>query len=164
MIYNSQKGVSLVITFLIMTVMLAIVLNLAAILVSEIRITRDIGSSTSSLYAAISGAEEALYFDRKQIPNLANRGLCNICEICDDLTNCSDCSAASLATDDSNGCDTTNCLNCEINYNSTIDNRSYKINVKVTSDELNPGISIFNLKSKGDYKNTSRAVELNLVE
>lgn len=161
MIYNSQKGVSLVITFLIMVVMLAIVLNLAAILVSEIRITSDIGKSNSSLYAAVSGAEEVLYFDRKQIPNLANRGLCNICNICDELTNCSDCSTTPLATD---GCNQTSCTNCEVNYSSVIDNRSFRINAKVFPDELNPEILIFNLRSKGYYKDTSRAVELNIAQ
>lgn len=161
---NNQKGVSLIITFLIMTVMLAIILNLSAILFSEIKITKNIGDSMSSLYSAVSGAEEALYFDRKQAPVNSNRGLCNICEICDELTNCGNCLSISLATNGSNGCDPLSCVNCQVMYTSFLDNGDYEINAKVIPSGSNPDISIFNLLSKGNYKDASRSVELNIVE
>jgi hypothetical protein len=58
---NSQKGVSLYITFLIMTILLSIALNMSTLLVSEIKIMREMGKSVTAYYAAETGIERELY-------------------------------------------------------------------------------------------------------
>ena len=81
---GSQKGVSLIITFFIMVIILAVVLSISVILYSEVKVIRNIGDSTASLFAADSGIEKLLYYDYKGLPadtdNLAGvtRGLCTM--------------------------------------------------------------------------------------
>ncbi len=58
---NSQKGVSLYIAFLIMTILLSIALNMSTLLVSEIKIMREMGKSVVAYYAAETGIERELY-------------------------------------------------------------------------------------------------------
>lgn len=152
---SEQRGVSLIITFLIMTIMLAIVLSTTTILFNEIKIIRDIGDSLSSFNSASSGIEKTLYFDRKQIPTGASRGFCNICNVCTS-NDCSNCTVTSLATDGSNGCNVTSCTNCEVTYNSSFDGRNYSVDAKVTPDPLNSNISNLNIVSNGFYNNTTR--------
>lgn len=152
MIYREEKGVSLIITFLIMTIMLAIVLSTTTILFNEIKVISNIGNSVSSFNAANSGIEKTLYFDRKQIPNGANRGLCNICNACSS-NDCTGCTVTPLATD---GCNATSCTNCEVTYNSSFDSRNYSVGAKVTPNPLNPNIYNLNIISNGFYKNTTR--------
>lgn len=155
MTYYYQKGISLVIALLIMTIMLAIVLSISTILFNEIKIISNVGNSISSFNSAESGIEKTLYFDRKQIPNGASRGFCNICNVCA-LSDCQNCSATPLAL---NGCSLTVCNNCEVSYNSTFDGRNYKVNAKVTPNQTNPNISDFYINSLGFYKETTRIVE-----
>lgn len=131
----SQKGVSLIVIFLIMTIMLAIVLSISVILSSQIKMVSNIGNAISSFYAAQSGVEEALYFERK----LA--GTCSVCSICESA-NCDSCSYASTSTVN----------DCEVDYTANFDERRYQVNMK-----RNAGI--LNITSKGDYKETSRTVE-----
>lgn len=56
-----QKGISLVITFLIMSVMLAIVLSISSMLANQIKSMGNADSAISALYAAETGLERALY-------------------------------------------------------------------------------------------------------
>lgn len=151
--FTSQRGVSLVITFLIMTIALATVLSLSVMIVSEIKIIANVGNSVSSFYAAHAGAEQTLYFDRKQIPLGGTRGICNICESCDG-SECTSCGVDPLAT---NGCNPDTCDNCEITYSSEFGGRTYKVTATVSPDGI---YSVFTIQSKGSYKNTSRAIEL----
>lgn len=151
---NQQKGVSLVITFLIMTIMLAVVLNISIILFNKVNIISNLGSSVSSFNAAYNGVEKTLYFDKKQVPIGAGRGFCNTCNACAP-TDCSSCTLVPLATD---GCNLTNCINCKLNYNSTFDNRNYIIEAKVTPNPLNSNLSDFYINSQGFYKNTTRTI------
>src|SRR3989344_5111408 len=111
MIHHSQKGVSLIISFFIMTIILAIVLGISTILFNEIKIISDISNSVSSFYAADTGIEKTLYFDRKQVTIGAVSGICNICNICNDsnidpVTYCNNCTTTPLA---SGGCDVSTC-------------------------------------------------------
>ena len=56
--HSPERGVSLVITFLMMTIMLAVVLSVSAVLFTELKIINNIGASVSAFYAAESGAEK----------------------------------------------------------------------------------------------------------
>lgn len=60
----SQDGVSIYLSLMIMSVLLAIALGLSTIFVSQIKMLRGIGDSVVSFYAADSGIEMALYEDR----------------------------------------------------------------------------------------------------
>jgi hypothetical protein len=64
-IIDKQKGVSLIVTFFIMMIFLAIVLSISILLYSEVKVVRNIGNSMAGLYAADSGIEKILYYDRQ---------------------------------------------------------------------------------------------------
>lgn len=61
---NSQQGISLVITFLIMAIMLAIVLSISSMLFNQIKITSNIGDRMSAFYKAEGDQERALYIKK----------------------------------------------------------------------------------------------------
>lgn len=150
---NKQKGVSLIITFMIMTIMLGIVLSISVMLVSETKTTASVGNSVSSFYAAQAGAEKTLYFDRKQIPLGAIRGICSICNSCSG-EECVNCLASPQAA---GGCNSGTCNNCTVTYSTAFDDRIYDVTATVSPDGI---YSVFTIQSKGSYKNTSRAIEL----
>ena len=58
---NSKKGVSLYIAVIILTIMLAMVFGLSAIVSNQIRMIRGMGDSVAALYAADTGIERVLY-------------------------------------------------------------------------------------------------------
>lgn len=70
-ILNSQKGISLVITFLIMSTMLGIVIGVSSLLFKEIKLLGSIGNAIPAFYAAESGLEKTLYLIKRQ-PRCAN--------------------------------------------------------------------------------------------
>ncbi len=157
--FGPQKGVSLVITFLIMTVMLAMVLSISLILYSEFKIVANIGNSVLSLYAAESGAEKTLYFYRKHIPLGGTRGLCNLCQVCSG-DECSECTVTPLVI---GGCDLLSCSNCQVTYSSAVDGKNYSIDARLTPDPANPGGSLLRINAKGFYQGTSRSIEVNAL-
>ncbi len=57
---NSQKGVSLYIAFLIMTILLSIGFSMSTLLVSEIKTMTEMGKSVVAYYAAETGIEKEL--------------------------------------------------------------------------------------------------------
>lgn len=130
----AQVGVSLIVIFLIMTIMLAIVLSISVILSSQIKMVSNMGNAISAFYAAQAGMEEALYFDRK----LA--GTCSVCTICE-TADCDSCSYKDVAG------------GCEVDYTANFDSRDYQVNMK-----LNAGV--LSITSKGDYKDTSRSINI----
>jgi len=69
-IFSSQKGVSLIITFFIMIIILAIVMSVSTILYSEVKIIRNIGNTAVSFFAADSGMEKILFYDRRVLPKV----------------------------------------------------------------------------------------------
>ncbi len=133
---DSQKGVSLIVIFLIMTIMLSIVLSISVILSSQIKMVSNMGNAVSSFYSAQTGVEEALYFNRK----LA--GTCSVCTICESV-GCDSCTYKSQGV--TNG--------CEVEYTASFDERRYQVNMR-----LNAGI--LRIISKGDYKDTSRSINI----
>lgn len=152
--HNHQKGVSLIITFFVITILLATVLALSTIVSHEINMISNAGNAVSSFYAAQSGLEKTLYFNRKQIPPGGTTGLCNLCNACSG-SDCTSCTVTPLAA---GGCNLTTCSNCEVTYNSTFDGRTLTINDKVSPDPLNSSISIFVIGAKGLYRNTTRTL------
>lgn len=130
----SQKGVSLIVIFLIMTIMLAIVLSISVILSSQIKAVSNMGNAISSFYSAQTGVEEALYFERKL------SGTCNVCAICQ-TADCDSC----------NYIDTAN--GCEVDYMASFDERRYQVNMKLDT-------GVVSISSKGDYNDTSRSVNI----
>ena len=152
---NSQKGVVLLITFFIMTIILAIVLSVSIILYSRIKSIRNIGSSVIGFYAADSGVEKALYYDTQVVPGAA-RGLCNICTpgVC---PSCEDCALSPGVPD---GCDPSACTDCRVSFTSSIGSNHYEVEANVLQQ---CALSEGTLKSYGFYKNeVSRAVQLDI--
>ncbi|MEK7124265.1 MAG: pilus assembly PilX N-terminal domain-containing protein, partial [Patescibacteria group bacterium] len=147
-ISNSDRGVSLVIAFLIMTIILAVVLSSTTILVSQIKIISSIGNSVASLYAAETGVEQVLYIDRHQIPEGATRGFCNTCSACN-AYGCNSCEAFSLLDPPNNGCSVSNCTGCRIKFNSgnSLSDRNYVIDANITSLSPLNSLLILNIKS-----------------
>src|SRR3989344_4839276 len=148
---NSESGISLVVTFLIMTVLLGIVLSLSTILLGQIKIIGNITNSIVATSYAQTGLERLLYLNKKQVPIGASRGLCNICNVCS-LGNCSNCKLVSRAYDGSNGCGTT-CSNCTITYDTQLDDGSYTIEASVVGNNLH-------VISKGYYRDAARSIEV----
>jgi Tfp pilus assembly protein PilX len=77
---KNQKGVSLIITLFIMIIILAVVLSISTLLYSEIKVLRNVGNSVVGLYAADSGIEKVLYYDRQYKPS--NGNTCNVDSEC----------------------------------------------------------------------------------
>jgi len=154
MLNNSQKGVSLIITFFIAIIILFIVLSISTLLYSEIKVIRNMGNSMSAFYAAESGVEKVLYYDRK-MPVGDTRGICNICTpgACPDCLgyNCEPLDTALV------GCNPETCSNCKITFSGDIiqGKKYYNIDAIVNQQCR---ISNINLNSYGFYENVSRAI------
>jgi hypothetical protein len=61
---KSNKGASLLLTFLIITALLSIAIGVSRLSLGEIKLGRNIPNSLVAYYAAESGIERALYEDR----------------------------------------------------------------------------------------------------
>lgn len=59
--FSNQKGISLLFTVLITSLILAISLGISALLIQEMRMMSDISYSVTAFYAADSGIEAAVY-------------------------------------------------------------------------------------------------------
>jgi hypothetical protein len=156
-IINRQNGVSLIITFFIMALMLAVVFSLIVILFSQIKIITNTGNSLSAFYAADAGLEKTFYLNRlsPQVgqPGIA-AGFCGICETCENTTN--DCLNCALEPLQANGCSNPPfgvCDNCRITYGSVFDNRKFDVETTITTDAS--GL-IFIINSTGYYKDVKR--------
>jgi len=178
---QSQKGVSLVIAFFVMTIILAIVLAITTLLYSEIKMIRNIGNSVVAFYVADSGVEKVLYYDRKIIVSGATRGLCsmfsydaetapNECPESGEVSGlnaglyCIPVGTGLRLTDELNhtdGCDVNVCDACEVSFNTTFpDNqKSYLVTATVIPNESG-GASSLTIGSTGSFKSLSRKVEL----
>lgn len=147
---SSEKGMTFLVTFFVMGIVLAIVIGITVILISEIRLIREMGYSVSAFFAGDTGLEKTLYYDRKEIPQDANRGICNICNVC---TDCDSCSAVPGISP--TGCDPSVCNDCTVSYSTIIDgDRNYDVKAKVTPD----GSDVF--QAIGRFQAVSRSVEL----
>lgn len=65
---KNQKGLSLYITVIIMSILLAIVLGISTILVSQMKIVKEIENSVIAFYAAETGIEQVLTARANPIP------------------------------------------------------------------------------------------------
>lgn len=163
---NLEKGVTLIITFFILTIILVVVLSLSIILYKEIKIIRNIGNSVVSFYAADSGIEKVLYYDRKGGQGNAESGICDMC----DLENPS-CPPPSdpdfgeqgtaclceypLVGDD---CDPSSCGSCTVSFSTSLNNdTNYSIIVKISTEAEFFDLDI---NSIGNFKNTKRAIQV----
>ncbi|MBU3934430.1 hypothetical protein KKC00_00445 [Patescibacteria group bacterium] len=146
---SREKGVAFLITFFVMGIALSVILGVSSILISEIKVIRNIGNSVSAFYAADTGIEEIIYFDSNKIPEGGTRGFCNICNVCSDF-GCQDCQ---ISGDD---CDLDTCTDCQVSYYAQINGSRYDIISSVGPEE-----EVF--RSYGSYAKTIRAIELNLV-
>jgi Tfp pilus assembly protein PilX len=144
---NNQRGISLIITFLIMSVMLAIVLSISSLTMRQLRLVSDVGNGITAFNAAESGWEKTQYLDRKQIPARALRGLCSICVTCPSR-DCKTCQMIALLA---NGCTPENCSNCKISYNSSMGEASYAVEAMVRAGKT----TIF---SEGSYRGVFRVL------
>lgn len=172
-IKNSQKGVSLIITLFIMIIILSVVLSISTLLYSEIKVLRNVGNSVIAFYAADSGVEKVLYYDRQAIPPGAARGICNICAKCsttssESAMNCNDCHVIPNST---NGC--TKCTDCKITFGTTMSvdpktsapKRYYNevINVSTAVREGTCPFSTVYVNSGGTYTDAKRAINLTVT-
>lgn len=128
--FKSQRGVSLLLVSLIMSVILSISFGVSSILTKQIKTTQEIGYSVIVFYAADSGVEKALYdLYKLPIPHQSNQlGNCGEADFEVQLK----CGASVLAGD------------CPANL--------------ATSSSCN-ALNIC-IKSLGTYQKTRRAIEI----
>ena len=143
-IQNYENGVSLIITFFIMIIILVIVLSISTLLYSEIKVMRNLENSMISLYAADSGIEKVLYYDRQVVPEGASRGLCSMVDP-DNIDHCQESGSldSSVYCADNpqtkpiseEGCDVYVCNDCQIFFGTifgdTPDSASYSVEAMV---------------------------------
>ena len=87
---NKENGVSLIITFFIMIIILAVVLSISTLLYSEVKIIRNIGSSVVGFYAADSGIEKVLFYDKQVLPVVSTGTPCPLGTECSLGQTCTD--------------------------------------------------------------------------
>lgn len=174
---ENQKGVSLIISFFIMTIIIAVILAITILLYSEIKIIRNIGNSIVAFYSADSGVEKVLYYDRKVIPDGADRGLCAMfsynlinnpqaCATSESNPNldsglyCNNPDLQLTDPENTTGCDEDVCNACEISFETTFpDNqKKYQIEAKVIQDA--GGYSTLTIESLGIFRGVKRKIEL----
>lgn len=170
MFKNSEKGVSLIITFFVLVIVLAVVLSISVILYNELKMIRNIGDSVVAFYSADSGVEKTLYYDRKVLPEDMGgsmRGICNICASCPDCN----CDPQPSGSD----CDPMTCENCEVEFNTDLlAGKTFKVTAKVSQvsspDDPQLQLSVLNINSVGSYRSVlgadqiKRAIEINLAK
>jgi len=176
---SKQKGISLIIAFFVMIIILAIILAVVTLLYNEIKIIRNIGNSVA-FYVADSGVEKVLYYDRQIIPDGATRGLCAMfydaekyttaCPDSGDMSGidsglyCNNGSYSVIDKANLDGCNPDICNSCKITFNSVFPDTSKNYSVIAT---VTPGLTeteAFNIYSTGVYRNVSRKVELTNVD
>ena len=156
-VLKNEKGVSLVITFFIMMILLAVVLGISVILYSELKVVRNMGNSVVAFYAADTGVEQALYFDRHG----TTPGFCNICAsaVCqaDPVLPCSTLPQEICKTSGSD-CAVSTCTSCKISYKSNFpgNTKNYLVTINTSSDDQKLYATI---DSNGDYSQTTRQIE-----
>lgn len=161
-IKSSEKGVSLIITFFIMIIVLSVVLALSSLLYSEIKLIRNISYSISAFYTADSGVEKVLFYDRQVLPETGDRGLCSICQNCPNGSGsvefCYNCQTETL-DDFGYGCNPDICDNCKISFNTSFEGRLYEV-VSMVSLDSDKKFSELKIESKGVFNNVARRFEV----
>ncbi len=170
-----------------MIIILSIVLSISVLLYSEIKVIRNIGNSVVGLYAADSGIEKVLYYDRRVIPAMGNekialRGLCSM-YMPDPINNPNACSSDGSLNPSVNcspdpnftspqpgsdnpihGCEYDVCDDCTIKFSTILDNKShYDVTARVYLDADGTS-SVFEVESKGVFGNAQRQIQILIVE
>lgn len=185
---DKQKGVSLIITFFVMIIIVSVVLSVSILLYSEVKVMKNVGGSMISIFAADSGIEKVLYYDRKVLATMADesvaaRGLCSM-YMYDPVYNPNACAGDPNPSDpslehgiycspdasftppvsgDSNpdhGCDYNVCDDCTIKFSTIFDERTYIATAKIYP---NGGLSTFEIESKGIFGSTERKIRIEIT-
>jgi len=177
---QGERGVVLIVTFFIMIIVLLVTLFLSGLLYNEIRIGRNIVFSVIAYYSADSGVEKFFYYDRKILPEIdgmrVERGLCVLGEKDLNPKACLPdpnpggkgeeksiyCNNWEKSTQDpaGEGCDPMICNNCQIKFNSDLDETRYSIIATVfpaQEQEATPSLTLY---SKGKFHNVVRQIEV----
>lgn len=178
---SPEKGVSLIITFFVMVIVLAVILSVSSLLYSEIKIIRNIGDSVIAFYAADSGAEKILYFDRQVFAKASegqtiSRGLCSIFDF-NAVTNPKACVGNQQgSTEDQKslycnklrdpepldtdglGCDYDKCNNCKISFETAFNGKEYTVTATVSP--LDDGSVKLLVESRGSFQGTARQINI----
>jgi len=162
MFKNSQKGVTLIITFFILTIILAVVLSISIILYREIKIIRNIGNSVVSFYAADSGIEKTLYYDRKEKPLNVKSGVCAMCATenptCPSSYSADQSVACICDLPTGIDCDPLSCESCDISFYTNLnDDAIYYVTVNVSAEGT---VSNLVINSAGNFKKVKRAINV----
>lgn len=136
---NLESGVSLYFAVIITSLLLAITLGLSTILISQIKILKEMGDSVIAFFAADTGMEKILFLDTTCLKS-----------------NCtSTLTLGSLCQSQMDLVPTTTCVGL-VNYSTSTTILSGQAVVIATAAATTSGI-IF--KSKGIYRETQRAME-----
>lgn len=142
---NSQKGVSLYITLILTSIILAVALGISLLLVGQLKITREIGDSTKAFFAADAGMEQALNLSYDAMLDSDNIDQLIQTNIFGDEYGYE--VKISCCKQDDGLCQLSDALPCPDSLSST--------------DECtDTGANYFCYKSKGTYKGVSRAIEI----
>jgi hypothetical protein len=161
-VFKSEKGVSLIITFFIMIIVLSVVLSVSILLCGQLKLLRNIGNSVIAFYAADSGIEKVLYYDW-QVKNGDTRGLCSMLDLAKPNYCIEDGSGDSSIyckayPDDPKplvpqGSDCTNCTDCVVKFSTDIGDSIYNTTATVSTD------GNFIIDSAGIFGGTQRKIQ-----
>ena len=117
-----------------------------------IKVIRNIGNSVVSFFAADSGVEKVLYYDR-QVLNNSIRGVCSIPANCPSEGGDSGINCFSASAD---GLDCTNCTNCTIIFSTNINDKIYyQTTAIIDGDDLE-------IDSLGTFDGAGRKVQISI--
>lgn len=146
---NKQKGISIFIAISLISIILIIVLGLVLILISEVKIIREVGESVVAFFAADTGIEETHYQDKKQGPGGEVSGLCASC-----IDNPDWCSGID--------CNSQACTNCNIEFPTrSFDGKEYEVTIDIFPQN---NFLVTTIKSYGKYKKATRAIRLRYLK
>lgn len=171
----------MVITFFVMTTILAVILSVSVVLYAEIKAIRNMGNSAVSFYAADSGIEKVLFYDRSVKQPGAERGFCSMLSYGNqDEYHFAECPRtsdvegldSSLYCDysgevvnvrpldtEGRGCDNDKCNNCELSFTTQLSNGSTsEVEASITPNETEG--SDLAIKSTGIFNGVKRAIAI----
>ena len=139
----SQKGLSLYLAIVIMSILLAIVLGMSTILFYQLKIVGGMGNSVVAFYAADTGTERALYDENK-------------CLLLTDTLNCATFYYPPLSCENDNNGDGY-CDGVAVDYDTGVVN----LNISGASYEAKfVTVPSNGFQSKGNFQGAKRALEI----
>ena len=164
--FYNQRGVSLILVFFMMIIITSAVLFMGVFLRSRIITIRNTSSSIVSFYAADTGVEKVLYYDRKVRTEEDVRGLCLMCDSAGqscpsvsigDGLDCQ-CETSVPGPNNPNGCDVDTCNDCTVSFETSFDGKRYKVVSQVFPEGgTDPDLEI---KSTGIFSGIGRAINV----